>query len=70
MNGEITSKSHESETPATLKVPEAANIARVGTAAIYNGIKSGTIPHIKFGRNILLPKSAFLRWLDTCGGKK
>ena len=52
---------------ATFKVPEAARYARVGQAAIYNGIHAGTIPHIKFGRNILIPKAAFIRWLETCG---
>jgi excisionase family DNA binding protein len=51
----------------TLKVWEAAKLANVGDAAIYRGIAEGKIPHIKFGRNILLPRSAFLRWLDSCG---
>lgn len=54
--------------PATYKVPEAARIARVGTAAIRRGVHEGTIPHLKFGRNILIPKSAFHRWLDSGGG--
>jgi excisionase family DNA binding protein len=53
---------------ATYKVPEAARIARVGSQAIRKGIKAGRIPHVKFGRSILIPKSAFLRWLDQCGG--
>jgi excisionase family DNA binding protein len=53
---------------ATLKIPEAAKIAGVGTRAIYNGVADGKIPHLKFGRNILIPRSAFMRWLDSCGG--
>ena len=53
---------------ATLKVPEAARIARVGQAAIRAGIKAGRIPHIKFGRNILIPRVAFNDWLNTCAG--
>jgi len=51
----------------TYKVDEAARVARVGTAAIRRGIAAGRIPHIRFGRNILIPKSAFHRWLDSCG---
>jgi excisionase family DNA binding protein len=52
---------------ACFKVPEAARVARVGTQAIYKGVQEGKIPHIRFGRNIVIPKSAFLRWLDNCG---
>lgn len=54
---------------ATYKVAEAALVARVGTAAIRKGIHGGTIPHIRFGRNILIPKVAFHRWLNSCGSE-
>jgi excisionase family DNA binding protein len=58
-----------SQDGATYKVAEAARIARVGAGAIRRGIKAGSIPHIRFGRNILIPKNAFHRWLDSCGGR-
>lgn len=58
---------HGLQEPAMYKVPEAARIARVGTAAIRKGVHAGTIPHLRFGRNILIPKSAFHRWIDSCG---
>jgi excisionase family DNA binding protein len=54
-------------TRVTLKVPEAARIAGCGARAIRNGINHGSIPHIKFGRNIVIPRAAFLRWLDRAG---
>jgi excisionase family DNA binding protein len=54
---------------ATFKVAEAAKFAGVGTSAIRKGVSAGTIPHIRFGRNILIPKDAFGRWLDSCGGQ-
>jgi len=54
---------------ATYRVPEAARVAGTGTAAIRRGVKEGVIPHLKFGRNILIPRSAFHRWLDSCGGR-
>ena len=56
-----------SDEPVMLKVWEASKLARVGTAAIRSGIASGRIPHLKFGRNILIPRLAFLRWMDSCG---
>ena len=52
---------------ATYKVREAARVAGVGSRSIYKGIAAGTIPHIRFGRNILIPKHAFHQWLDACG---
>jgi excisionase family DNA binding protein len=51
----------------TWKVPEAAEYAGCGERSIRKGIAAGMIPHLKFGRNILIPKSAFLRWLDSAG---
>jgi len=54
-------------TRVTLKIPEAARIAGCGARAIRNGINDGSIPHIKFGRNIVIPRAAFLRWLDRAG---
>ena len=52
---------------ATYKVPEAAKVAGTGASAIREGIKGGRIPHIRFGRNILIPRNAFHKWLDSCG---
>ena len=57
---------NESE-KATFKVPEAAKFAGCGSSAIRRGIAEGRIPHIRFGRNILIPKVAFIRWLESCG---
>lgn len=52
----------------TLKVPEAARIAGCGEQAIRNGITTGQIPHLRFGRNIVIPRAAFLRYIDSAGG--
>jgi excisionase family DNA binding protein len=57
----------EQNNRATYKVPEAAKVAGVGQIAIYKGVADGTIPHIRFGRNILIPRAAFHKWLDSCG---
>ncbi len=55
---------------ATLKVEEAARIAGCGGMAIRKGIAAGVIPHLRFGRNIVIPKKTFLQYLDTCGGTR
>jgi excisionase family DNA binding protein len=55
---------------ATWKVGEAAKYAGCGASAIRRGIAEGRIPHIRFGRNILIPKAAFSRWLESCGRAK
>jgi excisionase family DNA binding protein len=55
---------------ATLKVPEAAEIAGTGQSAIRNAIAEGRIPHLRFGRNILIPREPFLKWLNGRGDVK
>ncbi len=65
----IKQKKIGSQAGATYKVEEAARVARVGSAAIRKGVKAGNIPHIRSGRNILIPKNAFHQWLDSCGGR-
>jgi hypothetical protein len=57
----------KNEIRVTLKVPEAALLAGCGERSIRDGI-NGAIPHLRFGRNIVIPKAAFLRWLETAGG--
>lgn len=52
---------------STYKVGEAAKVAGSGTRSIRNKIDAGEIPHIRFGRTILIPRVAFHRWLDSCG---
>lgn len=52
---------------STHTIPEAALIAGSGEAAIRKGINEGRIPHIRFGRKILIPKVAFQKWIDTAG---
>ena len=60
------SKANEPER-TTWKVPECAKAAGCGRAAIYAAVKAGRIPHIRFGRTILIPKRAFLTWIESCG---
>lgn len=52
---------------AVYKVAEAAKMAGVGERSIRRGIEDNSIPHLRFGRNIVIPKAAFHAWLDSCG---
>jgi len=51
----------------TYTVAEAARVAGCGESAIRRGIREKAIPHIRFGRNIIIPRTAFHKWLDSCG---
>jgi excisionase family DNA binding protein len=53
----------------TWKVPEAARIAGCGDRALRKAIAEGKVPHLRFGRNILIPRLAFLKYLNSAGGK-
>lgn len=57
------------DAPVTLKVPEAARIARCGERAIRKAIAEGKIPHLRWGRNIVIPRLAFLKFLNTAGSQ-
>ncbi|TEB08630.1 Helix-turn-helix domain protein [Pelotomaculum schinkii] len=54
--------------PALLKVPEAAKLARTGKQTIYNYCHVKGFPCVKLGRNIRIPREAFMRWLDQQAG--
>jgi excisionase family DNA binding protein len=58
------------EEPAVYKIRQAAKVAQVGTAAIYRGVAEGRIPHLRFGKTIVIPRTAFLDWLNNCGKVK
>lgn len=55
--------------PALLSVSEAAKIARVGKAQIYNLSHTKNFPAVRFGRIIRIPKEAFKRWIETESAK-
>jgi excisionase family DNA binding protein len=47
----------------TFTVAEAARLLGLGRSATYDGCKSGTIPAIRIGRRILVPKQALEKML-------
>ncbi len=47
-----------------LKVPEVAEVLRVARSRAYELVANGTIPAIKIGRSIRVPRRELDRWLE------
>ena len=37
----------------------------IGRASFYAAINRGEVPHKRLGKRIIIPRAAFLRWLDS-----
>jgi excisionase family DNA binding protein len=44
---------------------ETAKLLRIGRATVYEQIRQGTIPSIRMGRRILVPRRALEKLLDV-----
>ena len=51
----------------TLSVAEAAELLGLSKGNLYTQIRLKTIPYLKIGRRILIPKAALLQWLEKSG---
>lgn len=66
-------KTHEDqmdEMDATLTVDEAHRIIgkdKISRGGFYAAINRKEIPHLRLGHRILIPRHAFLRWLESAG---
>jgi excisionase family DNA binding protein len=50
--------------PPMLTVPDIKNYLRIGRVQAYELIKRELFPSIRIGRDIRIPRDAFLRWAD------
>jgi excisionase family DNA binding protein len=50
--------------PRPLKVSEGVELSTLGVNQFYAAIHRGEVPSIRVGRRILLPRKAFLAWLN------
>lgn len=41
-----------------------------GKCTLYRLLNEGKVPSIRHGRNFIIPKAAWYRHLETCGGAK
>lgn len=47
-----------------MSVAEAGALLGLGRSAAYESIRRNEIPHLKFGRRIVVPRAAVLRMLE------
>ena len=47
-----------------LTVGETAKLLRISKTTVYDQIRQGTIPNIRMGKRILVPRAALMRKLD------
>lgn len=55
---------------ATLTVDEAHRIIgkdKISRGALYAAIGRNEVPHLKLGHRILIPRHAFMTWLQAAG---
>ena len=50
--------------PLVLSVPELATVLHIGRNAAYDLVNSGTIRSIRIGKNIRIPQSALMDYLN------
>jgi excisionase family DNA binding protein len=61
---------NEQSQSATMTVDEAHALIgkdKISRGGLYAAIKRHEIPHVKLGNRILIPRHAFLRWLESPG---
>lgn len=52
---------------AAYSVEEVAKLLGTGRGQTYQAVRDGSIPCIRIGRRVIIPKAAFHRWLETAG---
>ena len=50
--------------PLTLTAPEVGEVLGISRAAAYELVRSEGFPRMKIGKRVLVPRDAFLRWID------
>lgn len=48
----------------TFKVPEVAEILRLGLCSAWSAVNRGEIPSVKIGRRVIVPRAAIERMLS------
>ncbi len=53
----------------TYSVPEISELLGVSTTKLYQLIRYNSIPHLKLGKRVVIPKKEFTEWLSkSCLG--
>lgn len=60
---------NKTQQDATYTPKGLATYLGVGKAAVYKGLKDGTIPSFRMGKKFIIPRSAIQQWLEKAGNK-
>lgn len=60
-------KSYE-DLPATLNAGDIAQFLGLSKAGAYNLVNSSGFPTLKIGKRLVVPKQAFIRWVEENTG--
>jgi len=58
------------ELPIILTVDQVSSIMGISLVGTYELTRQKNFPAIRVGRRITIPKSSFIKWLETQAGKK
>ena len=58
------------EPALVLTVPETALVLKIGRSAAYERVREGTIPSVRLGRTIRVPREALEALLHGAGGER
>lgn len=64
-----TEEQMNSSESLVLTVGEAAKLLRLSKTTTYDQIRQGSIPSIRMGKRILVPRAALIRMLEETTGK-
>lgn len=70
MNATDLNATRQETGPAVLTVDEAHAIVgrdKISRASWYGAINRGEVPSRRIGKRILIPRHAFMRWLESAG---
>jgi excisionase family DNA binding protein len=62
-------KRSQSHSRRTLTVPEAATVLGVAVGTVYRAVRAGTIPALRVGRLVLIPREGLDHLLGDRGGR-
>jgi excisionase family DNA binding protein len=63
----ITCQTNFDDLPEFLTVEEIRAYLRLGRSTIYELLRRGELPHVRFGRAIRVPKTALAKYLSKEG---
>lgn len=68
-NARINPETQNQNDSLVLTAKETSKLLRISKTTVYDLIRQGVIPSIRFGKKILVPRAALMRKLEEVNGK-